>query len=285
MKILHLISSRGFFGAENMVIELSRSLLKRGDCKPIVGVIQNAYNPHTEIVEVARDNNIETIAFPCRSQFDYHLISKIHAYIAEKHIDLLHSHGYKSNFYGLAGSRKRIPAVTTNHNWLTSHWRLKIYCMLDSIWIRYFDRVVAVSNDVKRDMMKYMVPEYKIEIIDNGIDVERFAQEHSTRYLKNEFGLNDEMTVLGIIGNLGYEKGHEYLFQAVSTLRTRGKRIKILVIGDGYLRGHLEKRAAALGIREDVVFTGYRKDIPELLSMLDIFVLSSVREGLPMVVL
>lgn len=268
-----------------MLIELSRSLLKKDGYYPVVGVIQNRYNPHIEIVEVARDNNIASVVFPCEYQFDYRVISRIHSYIQDNRISILHCHGYKSNFYGLSGSLRRIPAVTTNHNWLTYRWRLKIYCLLDSIWIRYFDRIVAVSEDVKKDMMRYFVPGDKIDIIDNGIDVGRFTDVTPNQNLKNELGLSDNAFIIGIIGNLGHEKGHEYLFEAVKLIRRTGERIKILVVGDGYLKDHLQKKTVALGISEDVIFTGYRKDIPELLSLIDIFVLPSVREGLPMVIL
>ncbi|NOZ26037.1 MAG: glycosyltransferase, partial [Nitrospirae bacterium] len=285
LKVLHLISSKGLYGAERVVVELCKGLLKRGDCQPVVGVIMNEYNPHAEVAEEARANNIETFVFPCRSQFDLKLARSIRSFVREKRIDIVHCHGYKSNFYGLFASVKNVPAVTTNHNWLRSHWRLKVYCFLDSLWIRYFGRIVAVSEGVKNDMLRFGVPEEKIVVIDNGIDLGRFDGRVSTGSLRTEFGLNGDEKVVGTIGSLGHEKGHVYLLKAARDIVRAGDSVRFLIVGDGPLRDELKRMVVELGIEESVTFTGYRKDVPELLSVMDIFVLPSVKEGLPMVLL
>ncbi len=284
MRILHLISSKGLYGAERVVIELSKGLLRAG-CRPVVGVIMNEYNPHAEVAEEARANGIEAFEFPCRSQFDLRLAVSIRDFVREKAIDVIHCHGYKSNFYGLFASVKNIPAVTTNHNWLRSHWRLKVYCFLDSLWIRYFGRIVAVSEGVKEDMLKFRVPEERIVVIDNGIDLDRFDREVSDEGVRKEFGLDGSIRVVGTIGSLGHEKGHLYLLRAARDIVRADESVRFLIVGDGPLREELTAEAAELGIEDKVVFTGYRKDIPELLSVMDVFVLPSVKEGLPMVLL
>ena len=158
MRILHLISSVGLFGAERVAVELCKSLKKTYHCEPILGVIRNAYNPHEEILEEAKENSIPHAVFSCRSQLDLKLVFSMREFIRKNRVDIVHCHGYKSNFYGLLASSGQVPSVTTNHNWLTAHWRLKIYCILDSLWIRFFDRIVAVSNEIKEDMLKYKIP-------------------------------------------------------------------------------------------------------------------------------
>ncbi|MEC4686306.1 MAG: glycosyltransferase [Nitrospirota bacterium] len=268
-----------------MVLELSKSLQKTHNCYPIVGIIKNEYNPHVETVDEARANNIETAIFPCKSQFDLSVIASIRAFIREKNIDVVHCHGYKSNFYGLLASKSNIGTITTNHNWLKSHWKLKIYCFLDSLWIRYFGRIVAVSEGVKADMLKYLVPEEKIRVIDNGIDLERFNREISAENLREEFGLNENSKVIGTIGNLGHEKAHGNLLKAAREVIEIHKSVRFLIVGDGSLREYLMEEAVSLGIEDKIIFAGYRKDIPELLSLMDIFVLPSIKEGLPMVLL
>ncbi len=285
MKILHLISSSSLFGAERVVIELSKSLKNTYDCHPIVGIIKNAYNPHIEVAEEAKANHIDSVIFPCRGQFDLKLISLIRKYIKNNKIDIIHCHGYKSNFYGLLSAKNKLPLVTTNHNWLTHHWRLKIYCFLDGLWIRYFDRIVAVSDDIKKDMLRYRIPEKKIIVIDNGIDIERFSSEISTENIKEEFGINGNIKVIGTIGSLKIEKGHIYLLKGAKEIIKKYKDIKFFIIGDGPLRKQLEDEAKNLGIEKNVIFTGLRNDVPELLSIMDVFVLPSIKEGLPMVLL
>jgi glycosyltransferase involved in cell wall biosynthesis len=285
MRILHLISSGGLFGAERVAIELCKSLKKTYHCEPILGVIRNVYNPHEEISEEAKSNGIAYTVFSCRSQLDLKLASSIREFIKKNRVDIIHCHGYKSNFYGLLASRGQVPSVTTNHNWLTAHWKLKTYCFLDSLWIRFFDRIVAVSNEVKKDMLKYKIPKEKIRVIDNGICLERFEKLVETRKIKSQLGLEEKTRVIGTIGSLGIEKGHIYLLEAARQVLDVVKDLKFLVIGDGPLRKPLEEKSEELGIKKHVIFLGQRKDIPELLMAMDIFVLPSIKEGLPIALL
>lgn len=285
MRILNLISSVGLFGAERVAIELSKSLKKTYHCEPILGVIRNIYNPHEEILEEAKSNDILYTVFSCRSQLDLKLAFSIREFIKKNRVDIIHCHGYKSNFYGLLASKGQVPSVTTNHNWLTAHWRLKTYCILDSLWIRFFDRIVAVSNEVKRDMLRYKIPEDKIRVIDNGIALERFEKLAETKNMKNQLGFEEKIRIIGTIGNLGTEKGHIYLLEAAKQILDVVKDLKFLIIGDGRLRKQLEEKSEELGIKKHVIFTGQRKDIPELLMAMDIFVLPSIKEGLPIALL
>ena len=281
MNILHLISSRGFYGAERVALDLCEGL-KRNGCETIIGVIRNSHNPHVEIADEARKNSIDTVIFPCQAQLDVRLIYRIRGYVKKKHIRLMHCHGYKSNFYGLLARPKRMPIVTTNHNWLASHWKLRLYRRFDSLIIRFFSRIVAVSEGVKREMLRYGVPKEKMRVIDNGIDLERFNDTGPPKEIREKFGIKKGIPVIGTVGHLGAEKGHVYLLQAAKEIVNKVNSVVFIIVGDGPLRRYLESEASALGIRENVIFTGFRKDIPNLLSTMDIFVLPSVIEGLPM---
>src|SRR4030042_1104997 len=285
MRILHLISSGGLFGAERVAVELSKSLKKTYHCEPVLGVIRNVYNPHEEILEEAKSNGLDYAVFSCRSPLDLKLAFSIRAFIKKNRIDVIHCHGYKSNFYGLLASKGQVPSVTTNHNWLTAHWKLKTYCFLDSLWIRFFDRIVAVSSEIKKDMLKYKIPERKIRIINNGISLERFEKRAETRKMKTLLGFEEKTRVIGTVGSLVIEKGHIYLLEAARQILDVVKDLKFLIIGDGPLRKALEEKSEELGIKKDVIFMGQRKDIPELLMAMDIFVLPSIKEGPPVALL
>jgi glycosyltransferase involved in cell wall biosynthesis len=285
MRILHLISSVGLFGAERVAVELSKSLKKTYHCEPILGVIRNVYNPHEEISEEAVRNDIPYTIFECRSQLDLQLAFSVRKFIRTNRVDIIHCHGYKSNFYGLLASKGQVPSMTTNHNWLTAHWKLKTYCFLDSLWIRFFDRIVAVSNEVKEEMLKYKIPGEKIRVIDNGISLERFEKRDETRKMKTLLGFEEKTRVIGTVGSLVIEKGHIYLLEAARQILDVVKDLKFLIIGDGPLRKALEEKSEELGLKKDVIFMGQRKDIPELLTAMDIFVLPSIKEGLPVALL
>ncbi len=282
MKILHLISSRGFYGAERVTLDLCKGLKRKGH-EPIIGVIRNSRNPHLEVAEEAKNTSIDVVIFPCEGRLDVRLIFRMRRYASENRINLVHCHGYKSNFYGLLARPKGIPIVATNHNWLASRWRLRVYRRFDSLVMRFFTRMVAVSKDVEKEMRRYGVPGEKVRVIDNGIDVTRFNETMLPAAIREEFGIKKGVTVIGTVGNLGAEKGHGYLLEAAKGVATES--MKLIIVGDGPLRAHLEKEVSRLGLGDKVIFTGFRKDIPNLLSAMDIFVLPSVIEGLPMVLL
>ena len=284
MKILHLISSRGLYGAERVTLDLCKGL-KRNGYESMIGVIRNSHNPHLEVAEEARKNSIDAVIFPCDGRLDVKLIFRIRKYALENRINLMHCHGYKSNFYGLFARPRNIPIVATNHNWLASHWRLRAYRRFDSLLIRHFTRIIAVSEDVGKEMLSYGVPKEKVRVIDNGIDLTRFNDAVSPAAIREEFGINKGITIIGTVGNLGAEKGHVYLLQAARGIVSNDESVKFIFVGEGPLRAYLENEASKLGIRDHVIFTGFRTDIPDLLSTMDIFVLPSVIEGLPMVLL
>ena len=284
MRILHLISCSGVFGAERVVLVLSKALKKR-NFHPVIGVISNISNSHFSVAEEAKAAGLDTVIFPCIHKFDLKLIFAIRNYIEKQRIDLIHCHGYKSNLFGLLSSHQKIPKVTTNHNWLKSHWKLRAYCLLDSLWIRFFDRIVSVSQEIKDEMLKFRIPEEKISVVDNGIDLDRFDKALSTQNIRREFKLDNNIKIVGTIGALGSEKGHDYFLQTAKDVIQTNIPVKFFIVGDGPLKEQLEYQIHHLGIGDNVILTGYRKDIPEILSLFDIFVLPSVKEGLPMVLL
>jgi len=98
---------------------------------------------------------------------------------------------------------------------------------------------------------------------------------------KSEFGIPEDTVVIGTVGRLAEAKGQRYLLEALAVLKDKFPRIRLLIAGDGPLRKELEDYAETLGIKQNVFFLGMRRDIPELLSVMDIFVLPSLWEGLP----
>ncbi|MCP4369045.1 MAG: glycosyltransferase family 4 protein, partial [Deltaproteobacteria bacterium] len=284
MRILHLTDGEKIYGSGRVILELSKAFKKVYSCHSVIGVINRSSNSPIEILEEARANGLAVVNFSNPGKLNFKLLYLIKKFISDNNITLLHCHGYKSNFYGLIAAKKKIPIVTTNHNWLKSHWKLKFYCFIDALLIRYFDRIVAVSGEIKEDMVRYRIPEKKISVIDNGIDLDRFKKPVSDTDIKEEFGLKDEV-IVGTIGSLGVEKGHIFLLMAARKVVDKNKNVKFLIVGEGYLRNQLEAKALSLGIRDNVIFAGYRCDIPELISAMDIFVLPSIKEGLPMVIL
>ena len=283
-RILHIISSSGFLGAENVVLELAKETTKVGYWVTI-GIIENRNNLHMELAEKAREDGIKVQIFPCRGRFDGRTISSIRSFISSRQANILHSHGYKSNFYVSLANRGHMSWVVTNHLWKKTTFALKFYAYLDSLLIRRANKIVAVSDEIVDAMMHRGIPSVKITVIDNGVDLQRFSNSQRNNNLRKSFGLNESNKIIGTIGSLTEEKGHIYLLEAARKVIDVVPECRFLIIGDGGQRQFLQEKTAHLWLSEKILFAGSRKDVPEILSMLDAFVLPSIKEGLPMALL
>jgi glycosyltransferase involved in cell wall biosynthesis len=283
-RVLHLISSAGFLGAENVALELAVQSRAAG-LHVSIAVLVAGRNPNTELAEAARSREIPVTVHPCAGRLDAQVINIIRQEIDGGRIDVLHSHNYKSNFYAWRALRgTRCAWVITNHG-RRSGFRLLLYNLADAYVARHADRVVAVSDRIARKLRFAGVRRDSIRVIDNGIDTKRFMGNGAPSGLRASLGIPCDAQVVGTIGSLTREKGHTCLIRAVPRVLERFPSAYFLVIGDGPERDILAGEAEKLGIRERIVFTGSRTDIPHLLKVMDLFAFPSLLEGLPMALL
>lgn len=294
MKILQLISSAGFFGAENVVLELGIGLDSL-NVRNTIGIFENSQNPHIEIAQRAGANSINIKLFPCNGRLDLRTVCEIKRFIEDNKIDVIHSHGSKTNVYGILVSKwLRKPVVTTCHGWIDNVivplpksyfgrtiW--KSYNKIDKLILPKFNKVVAVSENIEKELLRNNVERGKISIIFNGINIKKY--HGYKKDVRNEFGISEKMKVIGVVARFTAEKGLFNLLKAARKVLEYSPSIIFLFVGDGPLRKDLEERCIALGIKEKVIFTGQRSDMPEIYSTMDIFVLPSFTEGLPLVLL
>jgi len=282
MNILQLICSKGLFGAENVMLQLASELQTMETCTPIVGVFENHHSPHLEMAEACRKQTIESAFFPCRGKFDFKTILQLRRFVQKEQIDIIHSHGYKSNIYSfLASCGLTTRRVATCHNWLGDDPKMKSYAVLDRCFLRRFDKIVAVSDDVRKCIVSSGVRAEKVTIVRNGISLERFDGSYSVAGIRNELGIPLDVRVIGTVGRISEEKGHGYLLNVVSAIVERFPKTVFLLVGDGPLRKQLQAEYDS----PSVIFTGMRYDLPELYNCMDVFVLPSLTEGLPLVLL
>jgi glycosyltransferase involved in cell wall biosynthesis len=146
---------------------------------------------------------------------------------------------------------------------------------------------IAVSFAVKDFLVKNLgINSSKIAVVHNGIEANSFrlcslAKEDK----KSEFGFTQSDKIIGTVARIHKQKGHAYLLAAAREVIERFPTAKFLIVGDGPLKNGMEKLSLELGISENVIFTGFYRDIPGILSVLDVFVLPSLWEGLPITIL
>lgn len=282
MKVLHLISSEGFYGAENVVAALAHDLQQSGHAA-CIGVFENAHVAPNSVADQFASRGLQIIRIPCRRRFDLAAVRRIREIIATEEIDLIHSHGYKSDIYAwLAARRLQLPIMATSHLWTQQTLAIRFYEFLDGLVLRRFQAVAAVSQRIAGALRQAGIAEQKISVIDNGIDLSPF--DSAAPVLKSELQAGDRR-LIGTVGRLTGQKGMEYFLAAAQKLLREFPDLMFAIVGDGPDRQKLERMARELQIEKSVHFTGARSDMASVYASLDVFVLASIAEGMPMALL
>ena len=205
---------------------------------------------------------------------------------------ILHTHGGTAGFYGRLAAAINFKGVTihTYHgiHYLNAYrFRLKfLYKMVDRFLLNFTDCTICVAqNDFDIGMKAGVVKKEKAVVIHNGIDIIKFSHVSEHNDFEIKLKKEEDLVVIGSVGRLHYQKGYEYLIEASKVILSNHPNVKFVLIGDGELRGSLESLTKKYGIDTSFVFLGNRTEIPELLAQMDIFVLPSLWEGLPLVLL
>ena len=280
--ILHLVDSSGVYGAEKVILTLLDQL-RESEFRGILGCIREKKTEEVEIAEKARERGIPIHYFTMRRGLNPFGIYEIVKFIKHNRISLVHSHGYKANiFFGILPLRS-FPIISTVHGWLKfGHDRKeKVYEFLDSKALKRLDFVVAVSEAVKEDLIKRGISKKKIVTIYNGITTNYFHGKCDGLEIRRSYLLEQDDFVIGTAGRLSEEKGHAYLIQAIPDLVKEIKNIKLIIAGDGPLKKDLEYLIEKLRVSSHVRLIGYEKNIESFFSAIDLFILPSLTEGLP----
>jgi glycosyltransferase involved in cell wall biosynthesis len=284
MRVLHLLSSTGFHGAESMTAELVRQQAAAGVAIH-VAAFDNGGPGNTEVIEAVAGAAQGVSRIPCAGPLDAQAFRQLNDYIRTHQIDLVHSHKYKTTFYALPGKwARRFKLVTTYHNWLTHTRALQAYAALDKRLARFNDAAIAVSTPVAQELRRH-VPAHKVHQIDNGIDTQRFQRQMSPEAAKQALGLDPARPVLGFVGRLSDEKGLPYLLEALAHHMPSQASLQVIIVGEGDARPALQAQIQQLGLGKQVHLLGNRRDTPLIYSAMDVFVLPSVLEAFPMVLL
>jgi glycosyltransferase involved in cell wall biosynthesis len=285
LRILHLITRLPVGGAERLLVDVVRGL-DPARFESVVGCIQEKGELAAELE--AAGFTVHCLERMRSKRFDWGAIGDLAHLMRSQRIDVVHSHLYHANLYGrVAALRAAVPAVASVHNTYT---RLKLHRRLINRFLSSRTaRVIAVSEDVRNDLMRYDgIPAQKIAVIHNGIDVGRVHTATSRQEARRRLGIDGDEIVLGCVARLEEQKGHRFLLEALALLNAAARgapRFRVVLAGDGRLRGELESRAAALGVAPWTMFLGTRHDIPEILKALDICVMPSLWEGLSVAML
>lgn len=277
MKILHLISSGGMYGAEAVILNLSHALQRQGQ----ESVVASFANASTQMHDRALAEGLTSVLVPCKGQFSPMTLQSIRSLVREHGVDVLHAHGYKADLYGWAALRSSgVATVSTCHTWYDNDLAVRVYGALDRRVLRSFDQVVAVSAEVEQQLLDAGVTAAKIRRIRNGIDVQAFGE-----VAENRSGKSSRALRVGLVGRLSREKGVDVFIEAASRVAKAFANVTFFVVGEGPDRPQLEEQIRSLNLGERLHLLGHQDAMLPVYAGMDLMVSASRQEGLPVALL
>ena len=285
-KVMWVIKGLGAGGAERLLVD-ALPYIDRSTFEYEVAYLLPGKN---DFVPDLKAGGIPTHCLDVQRSWDPRAITRLAGLVRERDISLVHAHlPFAGLVARLAVKLARVRGlVYTEHNVL-SCYNPAIHLM-DRLTYRMDDATIAVSDGVAKSAAAWpLARPSRLSTISNGIGVEILQREGPTQVeVKESLGIPAGNMVVGNVAHIRPEKGHEYLLEAIRQVKDRVPNVTCVVIGREKESGdlaRLERKAGDLGVRDNFIFTGFRTDARDLIRGFDVFVLSSLHEGLPIALL
>jgi sugar transferase (PEP-CTERM/EpsH1 system associated) len=282
INILQLMTDSKIGGAEKVVLELAKRLNKDK-----FSVIICCLTEEGPIFNEAKKENIRIFALGIRNKFCFLRAFKLFKLLKDEKIDILQSHLFHANLLGrILGRIAGVRILISTEHIMGLESRPRIW--LNKLTSFLVDRYIAISFGVADFLSAEAgISPLKITVVQNGIDLDKYAgvSLQDSDNLRASLGFGPADKVIGTVARLHKQKGHIFLLWAAKNVIRAAPDAKLLIVGDGPLRSGLENMAVNLGIKNNVIFSGFRDDIAGIMRAIDLFVLPSLWEGLPLTIL
>ena len=277
LKVLQFICSTGFYGAERWVLALTNNI----DGNKVQSELAVTKETAQQDIEILHHFNGKAFTLPMKGRFDVSVISRLTKLISERNINIIHTHGYKSDILGFIAAKKSgIKCVSTLHGFENSmKLKLRIYVSLGCFCLKFFNKVVPLSKELMEEVIRAGVSRSKITYIQNGVDLTEVDEVLNTH--RNSHKHNGEKLQIGFIGQMIARKNIADILDIFDKLWQKNSNIRLVLLGDGEKRTELERYATSLSSSVDIEFLGYRNDRLSRLQKFDLFVMTSTYEGIP----
>jgi glycosyltransferase involved in cell wall biosynthesis len=286
--VLHLIDSGGFYGAEAVILNLCLGLEDSG-FRQVIGCFIPDSKQHNELGLTAEKKGIRVRYISMKNKINLGGLKQLRDIIKEEKIMLIHSHGYKPSFYCLLlHILYKVPYIITCHLWTMDNFKYRLYVLLDRISMLFAERVVAVSQPIMNDIYRWKINRKNVIMINNGIDIYKYTEcidNLNPQNLRNELGLQQNTLIIGNIGRLTHQKAQHIFIEAASIIINKRSDIEFIILGEGDQRDYIDGLIMKLGISQKVHLAGFRQDAIQIMKLFEVFVLCSINEGLPIVIL
>ena len=288
IRVLELRSVRGTGGGPEKTILLGTARTDPRRFAITVCYLRDRRDPVFSIDVKAAGLPIDYVELTEAQSFDVSIFSRLRRLVRERDVDIVHAHDYKTDVLAwLLGKTERVTPMATAHGW-TGHSRREhaLSYPLDKWVLARFPRVVAVSSDVRRELIRHSASGDAVTTVLNGIDHTAFHRDRSREQpIRRQLGLAEDDIIIGAVGRAEPQKRFDLLLEAFAALRAGQPRLRLMIVGAGSCLEALQAQATRLGLGDSCRLLGNRTDIAELHHTFDVFVQSSDYEGTPNAVL
>jgi glycosyltransferase involved in cell wall biosynthesis len=273
MKILHINTEKTWRGGEQQTFNLLKGLKERNISSHLI------CQPGSPMAQKTKKAQIKVFPVAMHGEADLFAGFRIRALINRFNYDILHSHtshAHSLAFWASFGTKTRRIVTRRVDFSIFRHSFLK----LSGIKYRYMaDFYIAISNKIKEVLVNDGIPARHIFVAHSGINPNRF-DDAGKDYLVAEFNIKNSEQVVINVAHLAGHKGQQYLVRAIPLVLAKIPSARFFIVGGGELMGKLKTLAASLGLKKELIFTGFRRDVGAFYQIADLFVMSSVQEGL-----
>ena len=278
INILQFITPTGFYGAERWILALNNNLDPEKVRSDLVITIEK--DRQHEIIKHFKTGGCQAFEIEMNARFSVSAIRSLVKLIKQREIDIIHTHGYKSDIMGLIAARlSGIKSVSTPHGFgEPSDLKLKVFIKLGKFAMRFFDSVAPLSEQLVEEVKVAGVSAKKIHFIRNAVDLKEVELYRIKKKAQNK---QVGKLRIGYIGQMIPRKKIDHLLNIYNQIWLENNNVELQLLGDGESRVEMEKLASTLPSAESIDFLGFRNDRLELLSQFDLFVMTSSDEGIP----
>ena len=278
--ICHLLHSLCVGGAEVLAARLARWF------SPRYRIVFACLDSLGSLGDELRREGFRTHVLERRPGFDWRCVGRLARLLRDERVDIVHSHQYTPFIYSMFGRRlTRRPAILfTEHGRPFPDMRRPKRVFANRLLLERRDRVVGVGEAVRQALIANEgIPAKRVNVVLNGVDLTRFAQANDeATAVRREIGLGDNDLVILQVARLDYLKDHPTALRAMKRVTQSLPHARLVLAGDGPQRADVERQVAELGLADKVRILGTRRDVGRLLAAADMFLLSSISEGIPL---
>lgn len=258
-------------GQERVVVDLAKAFQKQGHRSLVCTTLFGG-----ELVKELDQTGVPFQTLGLKKSYDPRALIRVMRYLKDNRVNVVMTHGTSGSLIPrVAAVLSKVPAfIHVEHN---ISEQKKFYHILINKTLSFFtDKIVCISESAQKSLFQIeKTSPHKVMVIPNGLNTERFS------FIKNIRKSQNSTKRVGIVGRFNEQKGHIYFVEAAARIVKFYKNVEFIFVGDGPLRPMIEQRVKAYGLDKRCQFLGVRSDVGDLLQTFDVFVLSSLWEGMP----